>query len=187
MTMQPLQMPKLDPSNPYQMFDFWTGWLFINDPSALAQSDKEIGEWAAEETEIALEEGLRSKGFKRGDPQQRTEAYERKYFWPTARDPETGALLHPVMTQAPVLDELGQPTGEMRDVPTGEGEDLWREQQTKFPRQFHTDAMDAFKLGAPLPEWVLAYALANGAEPAVPPAMKALRDDAPMQAMGALY
>lgn len=166
MTMQPVPaplMPKLDPQNPYQMYAYFTAWLYATEPKALAESDKEIGASAAEFTEIALEEGMKAMGLREGNPQERMQAYTRKYNWPLEIDQQTGMLLHPVMTSQPVLDpQTGQPTGQMQQVPTGVGEDLWREQQQKFPRQFRKRALDAVKLGAPVPEWVSAYVEANG-------------------------
>lgn len=156
-------MPKLDPQNPYQMFAYFTSWLYLTEPKALAESDKEIGASLAEFTTIALETGMLALGMRRGNPNERTQAYERKYNWPLQVDQQTGMLLHPVMASQPVYDPAtGQPTGQMQQVATGVGEDLWQEQQRKFPRQFAIDALDAVKLGAPVPDWVRAYAEANG-------------------------
>jgi len=114
-------------------------------------------------TELSLETAMLAMGMRRGNPAERIQAYKRKYEWPLQVDQQTGMLLHPVMTTQPVIDpQTGLPTGEMQQMPTGEGEDLWLEQRQKFPRQFRIDALDAVKLGAPVPEWVREYVLGDG-------------------------
>jgi hypothetical protein len=157
MTMPPVapQMPVLDPANPHQMMAYFGAWLYATDPKAIEDSWRNIGMQAANWVTTYIETGLASMGMKRGNPQERMEAYVRKYRWPTEIDPATGQLLHPIMTQQEVVDPAtGMPTGQFQDVPTDRGEDLWDEQMQMFPRQFLIDAHDAYDMGAPLPQWV---------------------------------
>lgn len=159
MTMQPptLGLPELNPDDPVQMYCYFTAWMYaVGDPQDIEESDREIGEWAARVTQEALDDGMAGIGAEEGDRAERLQAYIRKYQWPTAVDPQTGALLHAVMTQQPVLDpKTGGPTGQMQPVPSSVGEDLWQLQLQMFPRQFLKDAKDAFEIGAPLPQWVM--------------------------------
>lgn len=144
MTMQP--QIELDVNNPWQMAEYFGRWLLAADPKKFAESIKRLQDHAAMWAKEGVEKGMLMHGFKRGNRQERYEAYVRKYNWP---------LGHPIIALEPVIDPLtGQDTGQVQEVPTGRNEDLWDEQLQQFPRQFVIDARDADEMGAPLPEWV---------------------------------
>ena len=129
--MQEWGYPPLDPKNPHQMYAYLTAILYASgDEASIRESDKAIGAWGVDLTQIALDEGLKSIGAKRGNPVQRQQAYWRKMQW-------------------------------AQEYP---GEDLWAEQQQKFPRHFDIDAKDAVALGALVPPWVQEYVM--GPQPA---------------------
>lgn len=156
MTMPPISnQVVLDTTNPWQMAAYCGAWLYCTEPEAIGDAWQNVGRRMSHLVTTYLELALASMGMKRGNPQERLQAYLRKYNWGRERD-QFGQLVHPVMQGVPVTDPAtGAPTGETQQVPTDVGEDLWSRQLRTFPRQFVIDAKDAFEMGAPLPDWVL--------------------------------
>lgn len=171
MTMPPIippQMPKFDPTNPWQCAEYFGRWLLQTDPDEFAACLKRVQDWAVYVAVEGIEKGMLMHGFKRGNRNQRKDAYIRKYNWPMDRGAD-GMLLHPVM-----ITQMDPLTGQPFQAPSEQGEDLWDVQLRVFPRQFLIDARDAYDMGAPLPPWVVQLVEETVQHEATPEGKKAL-------------
>lgn len=69
----------------------------------------------------------------------------------------------------------GTPEERLKAYSVDKTDVMWEEQRKMFPRDFDEDARDAQKLGAPLPGWVTAYLVAQGAVEVPPEAFPGKR------------
>lgn len=171
MTMPPIippMMPRFDPTNPWQCAEYFGRWLLQTDPDEFGAALKRIYDWAVYISQEGIERGMLMHGFKRGNRQQRFEAYTRKYNWPLERLPD-GQLAHPV-----IVTQMDPVTGQPVQVASEQGEDLWDIQLRTFPKWFLRDARDAYDMGAPLAPWVMMIVVETLQHEATPEGKRAL-------------